>query len=260
MTDIRGVPPRAAAWLLGRLLPDDLREPFLGDLDECYRTSLAGGTGRWRARLWYWRETIRAPLTLAAMHRERRSIPAVAATHRPAGDTLMSLILADLRYAVRRLRHAPAFTLVVVATLALGIGANSAIFSVVNTVLLKPLAYRAPDQLVTIFHHYSEDRSRGVGFRAGVHRVSRPDARLRGRVRRERVDRQPHGAGRSATHRGVAGERAVLPRARRGTDAGARAAPRRGRDRAEPRRRAVVRPVAAQLRRRLRNRRTPDLV
>ncbi len=75
----------------------------------------------------------------------------------------MSLILADLRYALRRLRHAPAFSLVVVSTLALGIGANSAIFSVVNTVLLKPLAYRAPDQLVTIFHHYTK-----LGLEASV--------------------------------------------------------------------------------------------
>ena len=111
--------------------PDDVAEELRQHLDDQYRDLRAAGASH--------DDALRAMADDVNAVRSRRS------RLRP------ELIAADVRYAFRTLRRNPGFAIVVLLTLALGIGANAAIFSVVNGVLLRPLPFRDADRLMVIW-------------------------------------------------------------------------------------------------------------
>src|SRR4029453_12100924 len=79
-----------------------------------------------------------------------------------AGDSMIRTLLSDLRYAWRVLLRTPSFTMAVIAVLGLGIGANTAIFSIVNAVILRPLPFVQPDALVRVFHEPPQNAFPGI--------------------------------------------------------------------------------------------------
>ncbi len=135
MRHVRAALARIAGFFTGRRADDDLRDELQSHLDMETAENIRRGMHPDEAR----RQALLASggLTQAAEAvRDQRGLPWIES------------IAADIKYALRALGHTPAFTAVVVITLALGIGANTAIFSVVRGVLLKALPHRDGDRLV----------------------------------------------------------------------------------------------------------------
>ncbi len=151
MSSPREAPPAIAVWILSRLLPESGRDAFLGDLEESFHTEVVPARGVSAARRWYWAQTLRAPLFLAASEPERRTAPS------PHGDGLMLNTLHDLRFALRMLARKPGFTALALLTLALGIGATTAIFSAVYPIIVEPLPYPHSDRVHMIYEREKKD-------------------------------------------------------------------------------------------------------
>lgn len=142
-----GRPPRLAEWLVRLALPADERDCLTGDLAEEYRDLRVPRLGAPRAWLWYWGQALRS-----IFHQAGRagsgSAPRRASRRR---ENPMSTLLQDIRYGARTLLQSPTFAVLTVLTLALAIGVNTAIFSMINVLLLKPLPLQDQDTMGFIY-------------------------------------------------------------------------------------------------------------
>src|SRR5688572_30095353 len=142
----------------------EIVEELAQHLDDHYQQLLAGGASDTDAQRLILAELSENELfnELHSVERKTPSEPIVTGTNRKIN--LVADIWNDLRFGLRMLLKRPGFTAIAVITLALGIGASTAIFSAVNPILFESLPYPDADQIVTISDDFGADSSIGVTF------------------------------------------------------------------------------------------------
>ncbi len=146
-------PPRFAFAVLNSVLPIEVRDDVLGDLQEGF-LSRRVESGESTARRWYRRQALQS---LRYIGGTKAPDPRRGAENGKLRKALMGFFKYDVRYAIRQLRANPGFTAVAVLSLALGIGVNSTIFTIVNGFLLKPLPVADIEELVEVFTSGTSD-------------------------------------------------------------------------------------------------------
>jgi hypothetical protein len=171
-------PSRRAYRVLMLLLPAERRRHAL-ELESAFLACLQrerqrlGRAGLLYAWLSILTDTLSAAVLFRLDARRRRAVHA----HHPRGDSMMTSLWQDVRYAMRAMRRAPGFSTVVVLTLALATGATTSIFGVVNAVLLKSLPFDEPDHLVMLYEEIPRALSGPIGFSAPDFRALEQRAR-----------------------------------------------------------------------------------
>lgn len=142
-------PPRWAERLLELSLPAGLTgASIIGDMSEDFDARVASH-GLRAARRWYVRHAL--GLTASFLWRDLLRV------FSPGGSTMVHLVRESVRSALRSVRRAPAFTATTVVILALGIGATAAVFSIVDGVLIRPLAYPDADELYSVHYGWEDN-------------------------------------------------------------------------------------------------------
>ena len=144
-------PPTLARWILRQAAGPGYGEAMVGDLDEEFHDHAVGERTHFGARMWYRAQVLKS-LGPTLLQRARRAMQ--DNQPRKMGDGIMQTFLQDLRFTFRGLRKSPAFASLVVMTLALGIGANTIIYSVVDGLILHPYPFPDAERLIAVGTEY----------------------------------------------------------------------------------------------------------